>query len=172
MSQVQTKSRIRESASRAEIHSCVVEKLSHYAPLSDSEARLISRLEERPRTFKANEVICGSGEELGSLFIVREGRAYTYQILGDGRRQILQLYYPGDIIGTRDIVFEQCTASTVGRIRGRRHPGRAGRADHVGQRQRDVPDRILIVFRKGSGQAALGWLTGSFRSSSCTTVGA
>ena len=113
MSQVQTKSRIRESASRAEIHSCVVEKLSHYAPLSDSEARLISRLEERPRTFKANEVICGSGEELGSLFIVREGRAYTYQILGDGRRQILQLYYPGDIIGTRDIVFEQCTASTV-----------------------------------------------------------
>lgn len=93
--------------------SCVVEKLSHYAPLSPAEAKLIHRLEERPRSFKANELICGSGDNLNSLYILRHGRAYTYQILGDGRRQILQLYYPGDIIGSRDIVFDQCTASTV-----------------------------------------------------------
>lgn len=113
MAQTLTRSTDNASGDGERPKSCIVEKLSFYTELTDHEARLIARLEESPKRYEAKDVVCSAGDELNHLYVVRDGWAFTYQILGDGRRQIYQLYYPGDILGTRDIVFDTCTASTI-----------------------------------------------------------
>lgn len=86
--------------------SCLVAKLGHYIALSDIERALIHRLEETERPCKHGNVVWQQSEEATSMFVVKSGWMYAYSILPDGRRQVLDIYCPGDILGLRDIAFD------------------------------------------------------------------
>ena len=89
--------------------------MAHYLALSDAEKQCLSNLEKSPRHYRAGETVIDEGEETGTLYIVSEGWLFSSNLLANGARQILQLYYPGDIVGTTSIAFAHASATaTVG----------------------------------------------------------
>lgn len=93
-------------ADRQAPRSCLIAKLGYYIMLSDTERDLIQRLEETERRCDHSDVIWRQNEEVTSMFVVKSGWMYAYAILPDGRRQVLDIYCPGDILGLRDIAFD------------------------------------------------------------------
>lgn len=91
--------------------SCLVEKLSYYIKLSDKEESFIAKLEEDKRSIARGDQIRHGGEEIEHLHVVKSGWLYSYTILADGRRQVLQLHFPGDIIGLPDLAFKHATTA-------------------------------------------------------------
>jgi CRP/FNR family transcriptional regulator len=51
------------------------------------------------RTLKAGESLFLQGDNVRAICILREGWAFRYQSLEDGRRQIVDFVLPGDILG-------------------------------------------------------------------------
>lgn len=60
------------------------------------------------------------GEEVGGLFVLREGWAYRYRLLDDGRRYITTFLMDGDVIGpftaTATHYVATLTDATIGRM--------------------------------------------------------
>lgn len=97
------------SSDDGSVESCLVEKLRYYVTLSDDEVTLLSQLEENEQEEARGAMIRHGGEPVDHLFVVKAGWLYGYTILADGRRQVLQLHFPGDIIGLPDLAFEHAT---------------------------------------------------------------
>ncbi len=53
------------------------------------------------RSLAAGQDVFSQGEECGEVFTIVEGWVFLYELLEDGRRQILQFGLPGDFIGLR-----------------------------------------------------------------------
>lgn len=85
--------------------SCFATRLSHFAELSDRERRSLARLEEHERRYERGDTIREQGERANELFIVKSGWAYSHVLIEDGRRQILRLAFPGDLLGTSSVAF-------------------------------------------------------------------
>jgi len=54
---------------------------------------------EQARTLKTGESLFLQGDEVRSICILRDGWAFRYQCLEDGRRQIVDFVLPGDVLG-------------------------------------------------------------------------
>jgi CRP-like cAMP-binding protein len=61
--------------------------------------RVARALAAEQRLIPAGHEVYAEGEEGGDLYVVLEGWAILYQILEDGRRQILDFALPGSILG-------------------------------------------------------------------------
>jgi len=72
-------------------------KLEHFLPLPDQSKDcpngLVLRCDEVPE----HTDIVREGEMPAGVFVVTEGHACGYKILPDGRRQILDFMFPGDM---------------------------------------------------------------------------
>lgn len=91
--------------------SCLVSKLSHYIDLDEPDRSLITRLEKRERDFPRRHVVREVGDEARMLYAVRDGWLFSSTTMRDGRRQVLQFHYPGDIIGIPDLAFSSATVT-------------------------------------------------------------
>lgn len=78
--------------------SCLVAKLSAHVPLSPDDQRLLVRLEESERDCRKDEIVRRSGQPIDNLYVVKSGWLTSFSLLEDGRRQLLKLFYPGDIV--------------------------------------------------------------------------
>ncbi len=92
-------------------HSCLFAKLSHFCALGNAERDLIMKLEDKERVCRRGDTVWRQGQPANSLYVVKSGWMYGYAILGDGKRQVLDIYLPGDVLGLRDIVFEYSVSS-------------------------------------------------------------
>jgi CRP-like cAMP-binding protein len=63
--------------------------------------RVARALAAEQRVIPAGHEIYAEGEQGGDLYVVLDGWAILYQILEDGRRQILDFALPGSILGLR-----------------------------------------------------------------------
>jgi CRP/FNR family transcriptional regulator len=54
---------------------------------------------QQVRTLKSGESLFLQGDKIQTVWILREGWAFRYQTLEDGRRQIVDFVLPGDILG-------------------------------------------------------------------------
>src|SRR5690606_41216354 len=45
--------------------------------------------------------------------VVHKGWLFSSQLVGDGRRQVFQIFYPGDIVGVREIGLKRAMSTTV-----------------------------------------------------------
>jgi CRP-like cAMP-binding protein len=61
--------------------------------------RVARALAAEQRIVAANHEIYAEGEQAGDVYVVLEGWAVLYQILEDGRRQILDFALPGAVLG-------------------------------------------------------------------------
>lgn len=91
--------------------SCLVRKLSHFLDLSMEDEALLAQLEEDEVSHQKGVEIFTEGEEETRLFVVNEGWLTSSMTLADGRRSVVRVFHPGDIIGFPDIAFQQATTT-------------------------------------------------------------
>ncbi len=87
--------------------SCIVRHFSHYSPLSDEDMVLLAKLEDNATPVRAGTVLWEERDEAHEFCTLKAGWAFSYRILENGSRQILDIYLPGDIIGLREFAFSQ-----------------------------------------------------------------
>lgn len=95
------------------VNSCLVHKLENYLPLTDREKEALATLERSPRTYSGGTTIISEGDDAETLYVVQDGWLHSSNDLADGRRQILLLHYPGDILGAASIAFDEASSSVV-----------------------------------------------------------
>ncbi len=66
---------------------------------SDDEIRFIQSMKTEHRHLPAGADIIHPGQEDAELYTLFSGWAFRYQLLPDGRRQILNFLLPGDLVG-------------------------------------------------------------------------
>lgn len=91
--------------------SCLVQKLSHYVELDKDAVGHLKRLEREERSFNEGQDVYLGGDRRDHLHVVKKGWLYSYTDLPDGRRQIVRLHHPGDIVGFESIAFHHATTS-------------------------------------------------------------
>jgi CRP-like cAMP-binding protein len=100
-------------AAAPDTESCLETKLSHYAELDAADRALLRALEDRPEHRPRKSVVVQAGDRTDQLYVVRKGWLYSFQLVGDGRRQVFQIFYPGDIVGVREIGLANAISTTV-----------------------------------------------------------
>lgn len=85
--------------------SCLIAKLSHYVDLSEDDCKLLSVLEENEQEYSAGDLVHAAGDDIEFLYVVKKGWLYNYLDLPDGRRQIVRIHHPGDMLGLGDIAY-------------------------------------------------------------------
>ncbi len=91
--------------------SCLVAKLSHYISLDDTQKEQLASLEKTERDYASGRDIYRSGDVAKELFVVSKGWLFSYTDLPDGRRQVVKIHHPGDIIGFPDIALSHMTTT-------------------------------------------------------------
>lgn len=77
---------------------CDARKLALYQDLKDGEVKEIERLRRGTRHVPARRIILRANETPAEIYTLREGWAFRFMLLPDGRRQILTYYLPGSSI--------------------------------------------------------------------------
>lgn len=111
--------------------SCLVEKLGNYVALSDSEEALLRDLEREPRTFQRRKIVRRQGESASELFVLRNGWLFSFAILPDGGRQVLDIHFPGDIVGLTSMSFEKAASGLATATRVEICPFPVSRLDEI-----------------------------------------
>lgn len=93
------------------VQSCLADKLSRYVELSQAERVLLARLEEGERDYPRQTDIRRTGDAGDRLYAVKGGWLYSYADFADGRRQIVKVHTPGDIVGLADLAYDEATTS-------------------------------------------------------------
>ena len=94
------------------VPNAIVNRLTKLVPLTPDEMAILHELQSSPRTVQRHRDIITEGRSYGSLFIVMEGNAIRYRILHDGRRQVVNIVLPGDIVGALGYFMESSLYST------------------------------------------------------------
>ena len=87
-------------------------RLAQLAPLSPDDIGMLGDLQSNTRAVQRHRDIITEGRSYDSLFIIIEGNAIRYRILHDGRRQIINMVLPGDIVGLLGSFTESSLYST------------------------------------------------------------
>ena len=86
-------------------------QLSHYITLTDADRQTLAKLEDSERKFDAGQEVYQGGDKNKDLYVVKNGWAFSYTDLPDGRRQIVKIHHPGDIIGFPDVALKHSTTT-------------------------------------------------------------
>jgi CRP-like cAMP-binding protein len=87
-------------------------KLARLVSLSQDEMVILAELQSATRTVQRHRDIIMEGRNYGSISIIIEGSAIRYRVLHDGRRQIVNIALPGDIVGILGPFIETSLYST------------------------------------------------------------
>jgi CRP-like cAMP-binding protein len=88
-------------------------KLAQLAPLSAADLAVIDGLQAPVRAVARHRELIRSGRRYDGLLILIEGVAIRTRVFHDGRRQILNIAIPGDIIGFPACFFETALYSVT-----------------------------------------------------------
>ena len=94
-----------------ESKSCLVEKLSHYIDLDEDALVHVASLERDEKEYDRHSEVNRPGAETSFLHVVKKGWLYTYTDMPDGRRQIVQIHHPGDVVGFPDVAFDNASTT-------------------------------------------------------------
>ncbi len=86
-------------------------KLSRLVALSPAEIAVLGEFQSSPRRVARGREIVLEGRKYDGLMILLDGVALRYRLLQDGRRQILAVVLPGDLIGFPGCFFESALYS-------------------------------------------------------------
>ncbi len=88
-------------------------RLSHYTHLTDDDFGPIKGLSAQTLTPERGRDIIVAGEPCKRAFVVRRGWAIRYQMLRDGRRQVLNVLMPGDMFDLQVFVAAEADHSVM-----------------------------------------------------------
>src|SRR5262245_35856456 len=90
-----------------------VVRLSRLMPLSAADLSSLARIIESERVVKKRKDLVVVGHEYRNLCFVKDGYAIRYKLLRNGKRQILNVILPGDVIGFPVSFFDRSIYSVV-----------------------------------------------------------
>ena len=88
-------------------------KLANFVALAADELAALDDLLSTTRLVRHNREIIAQGRGYDSLLVLIQGIAIRYRVLRDGRRQILSVALPGDMIGFPTSFFETALYSVT-----------------------------------------------------------
>ena len=91
-------------------------RLSHFAPLSDEDVRVLNTVCAHEKRYRAGSEIEAEGATPRSAFVVTHGMACRYRLLPDGKRQILTFLIPGDVSDLHVFLLNAAMDHSVGTI--------------------------------------------------------
>ncbi len=91
----------------------LIDKLGVYFTLSAAETEAVRELHASKRRFDRHRDIIAQGHPYLGVFILCSGFVWRYKILPDGKRQVLSLGLPGDLIGFPACFFEKAVNATA-----------------------------------------------------------
>jgi CRP/FNR family transcriptional regulator len=83
----------------ADCRLCPIRGLSLFRPFEGTALARLNALRAAVRSVSAAMPICAPGLDDGHLYTVFRGWAFSYRLLEDGKRQIVDFHLPGDLIG-------------------------------------------------------------------------
>ena len=83
-----------------------VARLSRFMKLSVTDLRSLEHIIESERLVKKRKDLVVDGDAYRNLCFVKDGYAIRYKLLRSGKRQILNVILPGDVIGFPVSFFE------------------------------------------------------------------
>ena len=89
------------------------DRLAHYLSLTESERAALAKLERHERGVRRGAIVRREGDRASELFVVHSGWVCSYVLLDDGSRQILRLYFPGDLVGASALAYGEATESLL-----------------------------------------------------------
>jgi CRP-like cAMP-binding protein len=90
-----------------------VKRLSQYADLSESDYDSLRRLIEIAATIEKRKDLIVDGYGYRKLCFVEDGFAARYKLLRNGKRQIINIILPGDVVGIPGSFLERARYSVV-----------------------------------------------------------
>ena len=91
----------------------LTKKLATLLPMSDADAAILDSLQSPTRGIPRNREIISAGRKYDGLLILIDGIAARSRVLHDGRRQILNIAVPGDLLGFPACFFESALYSII-----------------------------------------------------------
>jgi CRP-like cAMP-binding protein len=90
-----------------------VARLSRFTKLSAADLSSLEHIVESERLVKKRKDLVVVGSEYRNLCFVKDGYAIRYKLLRSGKRQILNVILPGDVIGFPVSFFDRSIYSVV-----------------------------------------------------------
>lgn len=86
---------------------CPLRRTSVFLDGTVEDVKFIQSLKQRELRLRADEILFFEGQKDARLFTLLEGWAFRFKTLSNGRRQILNFLFPGDLVGVQqEIVAE------------------------------------------------------------------
>ena len=97
----------------SKLKSPLIERLGRFVSLMPAERVFLEEMQSRFESVRSGAEIVSAGHCYRSLFVLSQGTAIRYKVLHDGRRQILNLVLPGDLIGFPGGLFDKSLYSVA-----------------------------------------------------------
>ena len=91
--------RVFEIAEPYACQECPLQDCPGLRPLDDAQLAYMQSVKEAEFSCERGDIVLKEGDETDHLFTVLDGVAIRYLELEDGRRQIINFMFPGDLIG-------------------------------------------------------------------------
>jgi CRP-like cAMP-binding protein len=89
----------------------LTQRLARLVALSPEEVEVLGDLQSAARRIAGGREIIAEGRKYEGLLVLLDGASLRYRILHDGRRQVLNVVLPGDLIGFPGCFFENALYS-------------------------------------------------------------
>lgn len=122
-----------------------VARLNRYFPLTDSDLKHLRRLVENDLLVEKRRDLVVDGYEYRKLCFVADGYGARYKLLRNGKRQILNVIMPGDVIGLPGGFLERANYSVIALTDMRVHVC-------------SIEDYVQLCYRRPQFGLALSWL--------------
>ena len=83
----------------------MVRKLSNFVRLSPDEVDCLMELQSRRHNIARSTDVVHEGQTGHEAYILQQGWAYSYKLLPDGGRQVINFSVPGDFMGLRSVLL-------------------------------------------------------------------
>ncbi|MGE0149201.1 MAG: Crp/Fnr family transcriptional regulator, partial [Parvibaculaceae bacterium] len=90
-----------------------VTRLTRAMKLTPADLKGFEAIFERDLSFRKRQELIVPGSEFRNLCFVKDGYAIRYRLLRSGKRQILKLIMPGDVIGFPVSFFDRASCAVV-----------------------------------------------------------
>lgn len=91
--------------------SCLVQKLGHYVDLNESDKQALARLEEEEESYDARKLVFETGGTSDRLWVIKSGWGVSSIPHVDGRRQVVRVHLPGDVVGLPEIALKSAATT-------------------------------------------------------------
>lgn len=103
--------RVFEIAEPYACQECPLQDCPGLRPLDDAQLAYMQSVKEAEFSCERGDIVLKEGDETDHLFTVLDGVAIRYLELEDGRRQIINFMFPGDLIGLQGAFDEPLSHS-------------------------------------------------------------